>query len=80
MLALHSSLGAFGAFYLPMVIMINSYIATVRLLKQKAKFCKEYEWTTHSLPSGNRINIDDMEYEAQKRFSGEYYLINTLVW
>ncbi|XP_074605720.1 uncharacterized protein LOC141858766 [Brevipalpus obovatus] len=63
-------LGAFFAFYLPMLIMINTYIATVRLLKQKAKFCKEYEWTTHSMPSGDRINIDDMEFETQKRFSG----------
>ena len=31
-------LGSFSAFFLPMLVMVNSYVLTVRLLSQKAKF------------------------------------------
>ena len=30
--------GSFSAFFLPMLVMVNSYVLTVRLLSQKAKF------------------------------------------
>ncbi|XP_022237303.1 5-hydroxytryptamine receptor 2C-like isoform X1 [Limulus polyphemus] len=33
--------GSLSAFYIPMFIMVTSYILTVRLLRQKAKFCEE---------------------------------------
>ncbi|XP_076370428.1 5-hydroxytryptamine receptor 2A-like isoform X2 [Tachypleus tridentatus] len=33
--------GSLSAFYIPMLIMVTSYILTVRLLQQKAKFCEE---------------------------------------
>lgn len=33
--------GSFAAFYLPMFVMINCFVLTVRLLNQKAKFCRK---------------------------------------
>ncbi|KAI1287256.1 D(2) dopamine receptor [Halotydeus destructor] len=33
-------LGSFSAFFLPMLVMVNSYVLTVSLLSRKAKFCR----------------------------------------
>ncbi|XP_015783084.1 5-hydroxytryptamine receptor 2A-like isoform X2 [Tetranychus urticae] len=57
-------IGAFSAFYLPMIIMVNSYVLTVRLLRRKAKFCKNSgehgKW-----PPSARSSINRKSHENQ---------------
>ena len=35
------ALGSVVAFFLPMLVMVNTYVLTIRLLRRKAKHCKE---------------------------------------
>lgn len=64
--------GAFGAFYLPMVIMVNSYILTVRLLWRKAKSCREYEWTSDY--GGGRIKVvDSINYNNKDNYPSKLH-------
>uniref|UniRef100_T1K3S2 G-protein coupled receptors family 1 profile domain-containing protein n=1 Tax=Tetranychus urticae TaxID=32264 RepID=T1K3S2_TETUR len=69
-------IGAFSAFYLPMIIMVNSYVLTVRLLRRKAKFCKNSgehgKW-----PPSARSSINRKSHENQGdngKYSETFYL------
>ncbi|XP_054159312.1 5-hydroxytryptamine receptor 2B-like [Oppia nitens] len=76
-------LGSLSAFFCPMIVMLSSYVLTVRLLRRKAKF---YEDSCHNFPT---THTSDNEFiESHNRFkktttsssSGkEYYLGNRTV-
>ncbi|XP_053202611.1 5-hydroxytryptamine receptor 2A-like isoform X2 [Panonychus citri] len=57
-------IGAFSAFYLPMMIMVNSYVLTVRLLRRKAKFCKN-STDPGKWPPSSRTSITEKSHGNQ---------------
>jgi len=51
-----SSLGSLSAFFLPMIVMVNSYVLTVRLLRRKAKF---YQDSSHNYSTSSGKESSD---------------------
>ncbi|CAG2175064.1 unnamed protein product, partial [Oppiella nova] len=55
-------MGSLSAFFCPMVVMLSSYVLTVRLLRRKAKF---YEDSTHNYTIGT--DKESTEFQKFKR-------------
>ncbi|CAG2108409.1 unnamed protein product, partial [Medioppia subpectinata] len=72
-------LGSLSAFFVPMVVMLSSYVLTVRLLRRKAKF---YEDSTHNY-STTQTDKESSEFNKFKRTTPssvkDYYLANRTV-
>ncbi|XP_013776443.2 5-hydroxytryptamine receptor 2C-like [Limulus polyphemus] len=54
--------GSLSAFYIPMFVMVTSYILTVRLLRQKAKFCAEK--TSRRVPFTRRSRKQSLQQNS----------------
>ncbi len=63
-------LGSLSAFFLPMIVMVNSYILTVRLLRRKAKFYQEscHNYSTSSGKESSDCNSSNKNPSGSPKF------------